>query len=140
MLRRVVLGGLEQARQQKLIGSGLQAAVTLYLDEAALKDDQQQLIQQKPIIEKALELFNLAEVAIVSAAKVVWESAPTEAFRLADVPYAAVVVTLAEGDKCGRCWKVLPEVGSVPAHPDLCGRCATVVTAQPLQSSVADVA
>jgi isoleucyl-tRNA synthetase len=140
VLRSVMLGGLEQARQQKLIGSGLQAAVTLYLDEAALKDDQQQLIQQKPIIKEALELFNLAEVAIVSAAKVVWESAPAEAFRLADVPHAAVVVTLAEGDKCGRCWKVLPEVGSVPAHPDLCGRCADVVTAQPLQSSVADVA
>jgi isoleucyl-tRNA synthetase len=140
MLRRVVLGGLEQARQQKLIGSGLQAAVTLYLDEAALKDDQQQLIKEKPIIKEALELFNLAEVAIVSFAEVAWESAPTEAFRLADVPYAAVVVTLAEGDKCGRCWKVLPEVGSVPAHPDLCGRCATVVAAQPLQSSVADVA
>ncbi len=139
-LRDLVLGGLEQARQQKLIGSGLQAAVTVYLDEAALKDDQNQLIPQKPIIEKALELFNLAEVAIVSAAEVVWESAPAEAFRLADVPYAAVVVNLAKGDKCGRCWKVLPEVGSLPAYPDLCGRCADVVAAQPSPPSVADVA
>jgi isoleucyl-tRNA synthetase len=51
-----------------------------------------------------------------------------------------VVVTLAEGDKCGRCWKVRPEVGSVPEYPDLCGRCADVVAAQPYQPSVADVA
>jgi isoleucyl-tRNA synthetase len=137
VLRSVMLGGLEQARQQKLIGSGLQAAVTVYLDKAAMGDSS---ILRKEKLEKALELFNLAEVAIVSAAKAVWESAPAEAFRLADVPYAAVVVTLAKGDKCGRCWKVLPEVGSVPAYSDLCVRCATVVAAQPLQSSVADVA
>jgi isoleucyl-tRNA synthetase len=118
-LRRVILGGLEQARQQKLIGSGLQAAVTLYLDQTYVDRNK---------LETALEHFDLAEIAIVSAADVTWEPAPADAFRCADVPYAGVVVTLAEGEKCGRCWKVLLEVGSVAAHPDLCHRCATVVT------------
>ena len=37
------------------------------------------------------------------------------------------VVRPAEGEKCARCWKVLPEVGTHAAHPGLCGRCADAV-------------
>jgi isoleucyl-tRNA synthetase len=29
--------------------------------------------------------------------------------------------------KCVRCWKFLPSVGSVAAHPELCARCASAV-------------
>ncbi len=36
-------------------------------------------------------------------------------------------VHVAQGDKCGRCWKILPEVGRVSAHPTLCLRCADAV-------------
>jgi isoleucyl-tRNA synthetase len=31
--------------------------------------------------------------------------------------------SVAEGLKCERCWRVLPEVGTAPAHPTLCLRC-----------------
>ena len=58
-----------------------------------------------------LALADWAELAIVSAA--------TEGDSLA--------VELAAGDKCERCWKILPEVGSVTAHPTLCVRCADAV-------------
>jgi len=50
-----------------------------------------------------------------------------DAFTQQDVPGVAVRVALAEGEKCQRCWRVLPEVGTVPDHPDLCRRCADVV-------------
>jgi len=33
----------------------------------------------------------------------------------------------APGWKCQRCYKVLPEVGLEPAHPDICLRCVAVV-------------
>jgi hypothetical protein len=33
----------------------------------------------------------------------------------------------APGWKCQRCYKVLPEVGLVPEHPDICLRCVAVV-------------
>jgi isoleucyl-tRNA synthetase len=33
----------------------------------------------------------------------------------------------APGEKCERCWRVLPEVGSAPAHPSLCLRCCEAV-------------
>jgi isoleucyl-tRNA synthetase len=35
--------------------------------------------------------------------------------------------TVAPGQKCDRCWKVLPEVGASTAHPSLCRRCEAVV-------------
>ena len=35
----------------------------------------------------------------------------------------------AQGQKCERCWKVLPTVGSDAKHPALCPRCASVVPA-----------
>ena len=34
---------------------------------------------------------------------------------------------VASGNKCSRCWRVLPEVGSQHNHPDLCLRCSDAV-------------
>ncbi|MDE2006194.1 MAG: isoleucine--tRNA ligase, partial [Rhodospirillales bacterium] len=48
---------------------------------------------------------------------------PDVRFVAADAPSAAV----APGAKCARCWRVLEEVGSQPAHPGLCARCADAV-------------
>jgi isoleucyl-tRNA synthetase len=38
-----------------------------------------------------------------------------------------VHVEPAAGQKCVRCWRVLPEVGQQPGHPSLCARCADAV-------------
>jgi isoleucyl-tRNA synthetase len=42
-------------------------------------------------------------------------------------PGGTLTVSKAEGEKCARCWRVLPEVGSVEAHPELCLRCADAI-------------
>ena len=47
---------------------------------------------------------------------------PNEAFRLPEVPGVGVVFEAAEGDKCQRCWRILPDVGS-HRHPGTCARC-----------------
>ena len=49
---------------------------------------------------------------------------------LLELPDVGVRVDLAEGEKCERCWRVLPEVGGRPDWPDLCQRCADAVAAQ----------
>jgi isoleucyl-tRNA synthetase len=41
---------------------------------------------------------------------------------------AAVSFAKADGTKCARCWKILPEVGKSTAHPHLCLRCEGAVT------------
>jgi isoleucyl-tRNA synthetase len=111
-IRRVVTGALELARAEKKIGSGLQAHPVLYLsaENRALFDD-----------------LDLGEIAITSGATLKVEPAPESAFGLADVADTAVVVRLAEGGKCERCWQVLPEVGRHAAHPGLCRRCVEAI-------------
>ena len=39
----------------------------------------------------------------------------------------SLAVTKAPGEKCARCWKVLTEIGTRPAHPTLCLRCCDAV-------------
>ena len=114
-LRRVVTGALEVDRREKRIGSSLQALPTVYLADQAHID--------------ALKGLDPAEIFITSGAEIV-EGAPGEAaFTLDDVPGVGVVSDLAQGEKCGRCWMVLPEVGTLQGHDDLCGRCVEAVDA-----------
>ena len=109
----MVTGALEIKRRDKIIGASLEAAPILYVsDESDVA---------------VLKGIDFAEVAITSAAHVVTREPPPEAFRLPDVPDVAVTFHHAEGDKCARCWMILPEVGKNPSHPDLCERCAGAV-------------
>lgn len=52
---------------------------------------------------------------------------PDEAFRSPDVANVAVEPLRAEGRKCARSWRILPEVGSDPRYPDLSLRDADAV-------------
>ncbi len=111
-LRRVVTGALELERAAKRIGSSLQAAVEIFVPErlvALLRD------------------VDLAELCITSAGTARAGTPPDKAFTLPDAPGIGVVVSLADGTRCERCWRVLPEVGRVPGHDDLCRRCADVL-------------
>ena len=116
-LRRVVTGALEIARRDKTIGASLEAAPTLSLAD--------------PADAALLQGVDLAEIAITSAAHVAAGPAGEGSFALEDVPGAWVSFAKAEGGKCVRCWRVLPEVGSEADHPELCGRCAEAVRLLP---------
>jgi isoleucyl-tRNA synthetase len=111
-LRRVVTGALELERSAKRLGSSLQGAVELYVPERLLD---------------LLREVDLAELCITSAGTVRPGPAPEDAFTLPDVAEVGVSVTAAPGNRCERCWRVLPEVGQVADHPELCRRCAAVV-------------
>ena len=78
-------------------------------------------------LSQAGNLEAFSPVVIASAVEVVEGEGPAEAFRLPEVGGVAVVPGVADGEKCQRCWKVLPEVGTQAGHPDLCARCADVV-------------
>jgi isoleucyl-tRNA synthetase len=112
-LRRVVTGALEIARRDKVIGASLEAAPILFVDN--------------PADARLFDTVDLAEIAITSGATVERAEAPAEAFRVGDVAGAAALFQPAEGAKCARCWMVLPEVGTVAAHGDLCRRCSAAV-------------
>jgi isoleucyl-tRNA synthetase len=86
-LREAVTEAIEPLRRDKIIGSSLEAQVTVASDE-----------------DPAL----LAELFIVSSVK----------------RGNALGVAKSSNHKCGRCWRLLPEVRS---DGDLCDRCEAVV-------------
>ena len=112
-VRRVVTGALEIERKERRIGSSLEAAPLVYVADKDLL--------------AALKGVDLAEIAITSGAALIEGEGPKDAFRLDEVPDVAVVFAPAEGRKCARSWKILPEVGSVPGFPDLSPRDAEAV-------------
>ena len=111
-MRRVVTGALEKARAEKKIGSSLEAAPTLYIEGASGAE---------------FAGIDWAEICITSQISLVDAAPPSDAETLPDVAGAGVVFARSDGDKCARCWRVLPEVGANATHPELCGRCADAV-------------
>jgi len=109
--RRVVTGALEVARRDKTIGASLEAAPVLYVADEG--------------IAAAVEDVDMAELCITSALEVRGAPPPEAAFR-SDVPGVGVVFAHASGEKCARCWRVLPDVGT-HRHAGLCQRCDAVI-------------
>jgi isoleucyl-tRNA synthetase len=97
-VRAVVQGKLEEARRAKLIGSGLEAMVTVRAEGETLK-----LLEDARAELPAL--FIVSKVAL-------------EQGRL------GAEVARAPGKKCDRCWIYAEDVGKDPKHPTLCGKCA----------------
>lgn len=114
-IRRVITNALEGERTARRIGSSLQAAPIVYMTAADLG---------------LLNGLDLAEIALTSTVTMKEGAAPDGAYTLQDIPQIAVIPKLAEGEKCQRCWKILPDVGTHQGHMGLCGRCAEVVPLQ----------
>jgi isoleucyl-tRNA synthetase len=107
-VRRVVTSALEIQRREKVIGSSLEAAPVVYVEDAETR--------------RLMELVNMDDLCITSGLEISADAAPEEAFRLPEIDGVAVVFAKAEGEKCQRCWKILSDVGQ-HAHEGVCGRC-----------------
>ncbi len=103
-LREEVLKALEEKRISKLIGSPLEARVTVIIKE---KDEYEFLNKY---------LADLRYIFIVSQVE------------LSKGDKREIQVNKAEGEKCSRCWNWSVSVGDNQANPTLCDRCAGVVT------------
>ncbi|SLN60103.1 Isoleucine--tRNA ligase [Roseivivax jejudonensis] len=114
-VRRVVTGALEEKRREKEIGASLEAAPIVYLPA--------------DVAEIITDRDTFATLCITSDIRLTTDPAPADAYRLPDVPGIAVSVVSAEGEKCQRCWKILPDVGT-HAHPGTCARCDRALAAQ----------
>ena len=107
-MRRVVTGALEIERVEKRIGASLEAKPTVYLDNTFSFD--------------GVSETEFAELCITSEIALSIGNLPPSAFTLPDVFGVAVACGPAQGDKCQRCWKILPDVGK-HKHPETCERC-----------------
>jgi len=99
-LRGIIGQTIEKARQEKLIGNALEAAVVLHSDsDVTTKIDKEELA----------EFFILSDLTVHQAKE------------------ASASVTQTTRKKCARCWRHREYVGTSKAHPDLCDRCESVV-------------
>jgi isoleucyl-tRNA synthetase len=103
-VREQVLKALDNAREDKLIGSSLEAAVYLQAGEDLY-----------PLLERLGS--ELPAWFIVSQVELEKDHAGELAVR----------VERARGDKCERCWKYTLDVGSNEEFPTVCAACATVL-------------
>ena len=106
--RRVVTAALEVQRTDKVIGASLEAAPVVHVRDADMLE--------------ALKSVTFEDICITSDLSLTGDPMPSEAFRLPEIEGVGVVFEKAEGEKCGRCWKVLPDVGK-HNHSATCKRC-----------------
>ncbi|HHC29371.1 MAG TPA: isoleucine--tRNA ligase, partial [Rhodobacterales bacterium] len=106
--RRVVTAALEVQRRDKVIGASLEAAPVVHVRDVEMLD--------------ALKSVDFADICITSAVTLTDDPIPAEAFRLPETEGVGVVFEKATGEKCQRCWKILPDVGT-HSHPGTCARC-----------------
>jgi isoleucyl-tRNA synthetase len=113
-VRDEVNKALEIKRQEKFIGNALEAKVKLYVDDEyfSLLDSYRDFLSQ---------LF------ITSSAEIIKSPAPPEAYMSAELKGIAVVIEIADGGKCQRCWNWDTHVGISDEYPDLCKKCFEVI-------------
>ena len=99
---------IEAARNAKLIGSNLSAKVELWANP-----------ELKAVLD---QLGDELRFVLITSTVIVkdFDAAQGEA---TDLEGLRVQVSAAEGEKCARCWHVLPDVNTHLEHPGLCARC-----------------
>ncbi|MEO1453807.1 MAG: isoleucine--tRNA ligase [Pseudomonadota bacterium] len=107
-VRRVVTAALEIQRRDKVIGASLEAAPMVHVRD--------------PDTLKAVKSVPFEDICITSDITLTGDPIPAEAFRMPETEGVGVVFEKARGQKCQRCWKILPDVGQ-HADPHVCRRC-----------------
>ncbi|WP_455935115.1 isoleucine--tRNA ligase [Haemophilus sp.] len=101
---------LEIARNDKVIGGGLEAEVTVYAN-----DEYRALLEQLGNELRFVLITSKAEVKPLAD-----KPADVAAGELEGI---AVSIARSNGEKCPRCWHYSDKIGVNPEHPTLCPRC-----------------
>ncbi len=119
-LRRDVLRELEKLRDAGAIGAPLDAETDVYCVPAEY--------ERFNALEDELRFFLITSAARVHRVS----AAPSGAVAATGAAREGVWVAVrpTQAAKCVRCWHRLPDVGSHPEHPELCGRCVSNVAGE----------
>ncbi|MFD1009234.1 isoleucine--tRNA ligase [Oceanisphaera ostreae] len=111
-LRQAVNKALEMARKDKVIGSGLEAEITLFVEDS--------LASKLALLGDELRFVLLTSQVRIQPLANAGDAADTELEGL------KITVAKSDAEKCGRCWH---HVEDVSAEQDgICGRCVTNVS------------
>ena len=109
-VRAAVNREIEVQRSAGLVRGSLDTSVTLFVS---------------PELQSLLEQLadELRFVLITSAATLQPLASAPDAAAATELAGLRLQVSVAQEEKCERCWHRRPDVGSHSAHPTLCGRC-----------------
>jgi isoleucyl-tRNA synthetase len=121
-VRSLVMVELEAMRAAKAIGKSLEASVTVIVTEGS--DAAVVLMKHEAALA---EFFNVSQatVQVVGASE--------------DAKAVLIEAKVADGAKCGRCWRVMPDVGTDGRWSTVCARCAEALEAigfEPMEGTV----
>ncbi len=116
-IREVGAKLMEVMRANREIGASLEAEVTLYLD-ATLRAELEKYADELRFF------FIVSELTLDDDGRASPEAALVDPLK-ENGRIAWVAVRKTGHAKCVRCWHHRPDVGSNPAHPEICGRCVT---------------
>ncbi len=104
---------LERLRTAGSLGAPLEAAVDVFLDEAQHR-------RMAAIGDELRFLLITSSARFRPAAERPADAVPAESVAKDG---AWISVSVLEAPKCARCWHRREDVGTDPAHPEICGRC-----------------
>jgi isoleucyl-tRNA synthetase len=120
---------LEQARNDKAIGSSLEAKLLLYVADANLRQQLQACNPSDSLsgngVDELRYLFLTSQVQLLESSDGLGQlkyNSQTDALGIG--------VAEAEGHKCDRCWNYSTHVGESAEHPLLCERCVPAIAGQ----------
>lgn len=111
-IRELVLLELEALRLNKAIGKSLEASVVVIAAEGS--SDGVLLTKYEDALA---EFFNVSQASVQAVG------------GSQESPALLLQVKTAEGVKCARCWRVVPDVGADRRWPEVCARCADALEA-----------
>ena len=111
IIRQTLTGAMEEARRHKKIGSSLEAQPEIYLPQEWLK---------------YLENISLEEVAICGKVIMRNDNFPSDKNYFTDSTGIQIIIHTTKGEKCERCWQILPEVKEY-SYGFVCQRCKETI-------------
>jgi len=112
-VKKDVLKALETMRQNKTIGTSIEASVVIYAESESVR----KMLTESP--EDTRRFLQVSKVSVVDAVSAGMEKYDT----------VSIKAEKASGKKCVRCWNYFDDLGSHNDHPELCDRCTKAVLA-----------
>jgi isoleucyl-tRNA synthetase len=111
-IKKDVLKALEIERKNKVIGTSVEADIEIYVKSDNVKNSITKMG------ESAKRFFQVSKVIVLDEKKT----------GMSDYENSSIIVKKSNGTKCIRCWNYSEDVGLDKNHPELCPRCADIIS------------
>jgi isoleucyl-tRNA synthetase len=125
-LRSAVLRALEESRQNKAIGKGLDADLHFYADDSMYGLLRERGWDLKELLNVSKVIVHIARGSLLNNLEQL-ANPPIGTEFLTNIAGLRGFVAPATGHKCARCWNFMPEVSNYGIWQNVCNRCQSAL-------------